>query len=297
MPGKDTDTLTKAGIKNGDMLHISNVDAQITNIVQAPKFKSHEEIKSEQEAKAKEAPLIDSSGKVIKAVEKKEEKEATDSYGKVIKQADKQEKPKEVKMINDKKLGDDVGELLIKHQSFENHLIEMKKKCKDKHLPHQKCQNCTAFQSFSYKVKTNCPEHKPYPLGMCNKCLPPAVILSRQLYRHVDYVSFLNFRDIGSFVGAWQQTGLYEQRMAYLYGYYSEDPIFKDGVRVNVEAIYEPPQIGEMNGVQPLEDPGRMIADMVAESLTLERVGWMFTTLNKDKVFMTSDQLRKAAQA
>lgn len=77
--------------------------------------------------------------------------------------------------------------------------------------------------------------------------------------------------------------------MAYLYGYYSEDPNFKDGVRVNVEAIYEPPQIGEMNGVQPLEDPLRTMADMVAEGLTLERVGIIFTTLNKDKVFMTSD--------
>lgn len=28
--------------------------------------------------------------------------------------------------------------------------------------------------------------------------------------------------------------------MGYLYGYYSEDPNFPDGVRLNVEAIYEP---------------------------------------------------------
>jgi nuclear protein localization family protein 4 len=34
---------------------------------------------------------------------------------------------------------------------------------------------------------------------------------------------------------------MYEQRMGWLYGYYSEDPNFPDGVRVNVEAIYEPP--------------------------------------------------------
>ena len=99
----------------------------------------------------------------------------------------------------------------------------------------------------------------------------------------------MNYRDIASFVGSWQQTGMYEQRMAYLYGYYSEDPNFKDGVRVNVEAIYEPPQIGEMNGVQPLDDPQRTMADMLAEGLTLERVGIIYTTLNKDKVFMTSD--------
>jgi nuclear protein localization family protein 4 len=84
--------------------------------------------------------------------------------------------------------------------------------------------------------------------------------------------------------------------MAYLYGYYSEDPNFKDGVRVNVEALYEPPQVGEMNGVQPLDDPKRGMADMIAESLSLERVGHVFTTLNKDKVFMTSNQLRDAAR-
>lgn len=232
------------------MLHISNDDAQITNLVSAPKFKSHEEIKKELEEKAKDQALMDSSGKVIKTLEKKEETVAKDSYGRVIQTVAKEEdKPKDVQMINNKKLGDDAGEQFVKHQSFENYLIEMKKRCKDKHLPTQRCQNCSAVQSFSYKVNYNCLDHKPYPLGMCNKCLPPAVILGRQNFRHVDYVSFMNFRDIASFVGAWQQTGLYEQRMAYLYGYYSEDPNFKDGVRVNVEALYEPPQVGEMNGV------------------------------------------------
>lgn len=34
---------------------------------------------------------------------------------------------------------------------------------------------------------------------------------------------------------------------------------------------------------------------MLAESLTLERVGYIFTTLNKDKVFMTSNMLRESA--
>lgn len=37
--------------------------------------------------------------------------------------------------------------------------------------------------------------------------------------------------------------------MAYLYGYYSEDPNYPEGVRVNIEAIYEPPQMGEFSGV------------------------------------------------
>lgn len=83
--------------------------------------------------------------------------------------------------------------------------------------------------------------------------------------------------------------------MGYLYGYYSEDPNFPDGVRCNVEAIYEPPQLGESNGVTPLDDQFRSQADLVASALSLERVGYIFTTLNKDKVFMTSNQLRQSA--
>lgn len=58
--------------------------------------------------------------------------------------------------------------------------------------------------NFSYKVNYNCPNHKPFPEGMCNKCLPPSVILNRQSYRHVDYVSFMNFNEMASFVGYWQ---------------------------------------------------------------------------------------------
>jgi nuclear protein localization family protein 4 len=99
----------------------------------------------------------------------------------------------------------------------------------------------------------------------------------------------MNYREISSFVGAWQQTGLYEQRIGWLYGYYSEDPNFPEGIRVNVEAIYEPPQIGDNKGVQPLEDPFRQNVDMLAESLGLERVGVIFTSLNQEKLCMTSD--------
>ena len=52
--------------------------------------------------------------------------------------------------------------------------------------------------------------------------------------------------------------------MGWLYGYYSEDPNFPDGIRVNVEAIYEPPQIGELKGVQVLDDPFRPTVDIIA---------------------------------
>ena len=83
--------------------------------------------------------------------------------------------------------------------------------------------------------------------------------------------------------------------MAWLYGYYSEDPNFPEGVRVNVEALYEPPQIGEINGVEPLEDRFQNRVDMIAEALSLEKVGWVFTTISQD-TFLSSQDVRKIAK-
>lgn len=83
--------------------------------------------------------------------------------------------------------------------------------------------------------------------------------------------------------------------MAWLYGYYSEDPNYPEGVRVNIEAIYEPPQIGEINGVEPLDDPFEGRVDMIASALSLEKVGWIFTSINHD-TFLSSQEVRKVAQ-
>ena len=182
----------------------------------------------------------------------------------------------------------------VKHDAFDKYVLEQRKKCANKHAPHQKCQNCTFSQQLSYKVDFTCKKHKPFPLGMCNKCLPPAVVLTRQTYRHVDYVSFMNYKELSSFVGHWQRSGCLEQRMAYLYGYFSEDPNFPEGIRCNVEAVYEPPQIGEMNGFQELEDHKRPVVDMIANALQLERVGWIFTKIDQDTIF-TSAEARKVA--
>lgn len=83
--------------------------------------------------------------------------------------------------------------------------------------------------------------------------------------------------------------------MGWLYGYYSEDPNYPEGVRVNVEAIYEPNQIGEINGVETLEDPNEAKIDMLAESLSLEKVGWIFTSINHD-TFLSSTEIRRVAK-
>jgi nuclear protein localization family protein 4 len=105
----------------------------------------------------------------------------------------------------------------------------------------------------------------------------------------------MNFKEMSMFVGFWQQSGCMEQRMGWLYGYYSEDPNYPEGVRVNIEAVYEPPQIGEINGVEPLEDPNQTKIDMIANSLSLEKVGMIFTSINHD-TFLTSHDIRTIAR-
>jgi nuclear protein localization family protein 4 len=94
----------------------------------------------------------------------------------------------------------------------------------------------------------------------------------------------MNFPEMNQFVNEWIKTGVC--RMAWLYGYYSEDPNYPEGVRVNVEAIYEPLQEGEMNAVIPLNDPYQQKVDRIAASLGFEKVGWIFTSMTQD-MFLT----------
>ena len=86
-----------------------------------------------------------------------------------------------------------------------------------------------------------------------------------------------------------------EQRIGYLYGYFSEDPNYPLGIRVNVEAIYEPPQISEMGGFIELDDPGSHKVDMIAAALGLERVGSIFTKVDQDTI-LTADEVKRAAE-
>ena len=105
----------------------------------------------------------------------------------------------------------------------------------------------------------------------------------------------MNFPDMQNFVNYWQQLHCFEQRLGFLYGYYSEDPNYPEGVRVNIEAVYEPPQVGDFNGVQEYDDEFRFTVDRIAEALTLERVGWLFTSQGND-TFLTSHEVRKASR-
>jgi nuclear protein localization family protein 4 len=146
-------------------------------------------------------------------------------------------------------------------------------------------------------VDARCKYHEPYPKAMCNKCIPPNVIVKRQEYRHVDYVEFMNIGQIQNFVKYWvQKKHTAEQRVGYLYGYYAEDPHYKGGIRVIVEAIYEPDQMGTYSDFQIKENLARTHrADFIANGLSLERVGWIYTETNHDTV-MDEKKLRMAAR-
>lgn len=125
------------------------------------------------------------------------------------------------------------------HISFDQYLADRKLKCKGVHPSEVKCGNCLAPAEIRYEVDKSCKYHEPYPKAMCNKCIPPSVAIKRQQYRHVDYVEFMNVDQLSKFVKFWvQKKHTTEQRVGFLYGYYAEDPHYKNGIRLIIEAIY-----------------------------------------------------------
>lgn len=184
----------------------------------------------------------------------------------------------------------------VKHVSFDHYLAEKKLKCKGVHPPEVKCNNCLPPVAMRYNVDQTCKYHEPYPKAMCNKCMPPSVTIRSQEYRHLDYVQFMNVKDISNFVKHWVDVKhTAEQRVGFLYGYYAEDPHYKGGIRAIVEAIYEPQQKGSYNDFEFLEDPFQEKVDEVAESLSLERIGWIITETNHD-TFLSQHEVRTACR-
>lgn len=155
--------------------------------------------------------LKDSYGRVLKKVEeKKEEADApkTDYSGRVIKTLKPPDEKKDVKMIagsEERKVETEADEKFVKHQPFDRYLAEERAKCKIKTSKGQEQLDLNTDKNVSYKAKMTTGTK-----GLNLKDMPPTVILKRQEYRHVDYVSFMNFKEISQFVGAWQQTGMYE---------------------------------------------------------------------------------------
>uniref|UniRef100_A0A8C6T384 Nuclear protein localization protein 4 homolog n=1 Tax=Neogobius melanostomus TaxID=47308 RepID=A0A8C6T384_9GOBI len=134
-----------------------------------------------------------------------------------------------------------------------------------------------ALENISCKIKSGCEGHPPWPEGICTKCQPSAITLNRQKYRHVDNIMFENHTIADRFLDFWRKTG--SQRMGYLYGRYTEHTDIPLGIRAEVAAIYEPPQVSNQNSLELLEDPKAVAVDEIAAKLGLCKVGWIFTDL------------------
>lgn len=80
--------------------------------------------------------------------------------------------------------------------------------------------------------------------------VPLIQLLLSQKYRHVDNIMFENHTIADRFLDFWRKTG--NQRMGYLYGRYTEHKDIPLGIRAEVAAIYEPPQVNFCSHIESL---------------------------------------------
>jgi nuclear protein localization protein 4 homolog len=136
---------------------------------------------------------------------------------------------------------------------------------------------------LSYKVKVPCPSggHPSWPAGICTSCQPSAITLQSQPFRMVDHLEIASMDIVDRFLQAWRKTGL--QRFGWLIGRYVAYDKVPMGVKAVVEAIHEPPQQGELDGLTlglPWEDEARIRELGGSASTPLSIVGYIYTDLD-----------------
>lgn len=168
----------------------------------------------------------------------------------------------------------------IKHLSYHAYLHKISPKTSS-----AAASGVPPLSPLSYKVKDPCPSggHLPWPAGICTGCQPSAITLQSQPFRMVDHLEIASPEIIERFLKAWRSTGL--QRFGWLIGRYEPYEKVPMGIKAVVEALYEPPQEGEIDGLTlgiPWEDEPRIRELSKMASAPLSIVGYIFTDLNPD---------------